>query len=317
MKNKERYLVSIIEKIARKNKITIEKFSYDWVIRLSKNGKRKHIFGYKFEINSATASMMTDDKTATSDLLKADKIPAVEHKLFLNPFLQNYIGKNGNWKQITKYAENNNFKIVCKPVVGTGGNNIHLSNSQNELENIIHKLFRKHRAVCLSPFYKVKYEYRVITLNQKSELIYRKEIPKITGDGQKTILELLMRKFENTEINQSIFDFIKTINYKLNHVLNKAEILKLNWKSNLGKGAKPKIIKNSELSKKLSELAEKATKTLNINFASVDIIETIDNQFLILEINSGIMMENFVENMPEKVNKVEKIYEKAVLQMFR
>ena len=98
--NKQRQLVKIIGEIAAENEINMQSFSHDWIIQLSKNGQKAHIFGYNFEINSSTAQLFANDKSATSDLLKANGVANVQHKLFLSPKLSHYVGGNGNWINI-------------------------------------------------------------------------------------------------------------------------------------------------------------------------------------------------------------------------
>ena len=60
----------------------------------------------------------------------------------------------------------------------------------------------------------------------------------------------------------------------------------------------------------------KVKDTINIRFASIDIIQTKDNKFLVLEVNSGVMMENFIKQMNNGYEIAENIYKKAILKMF-
>ncbi len=85
MKNSQRSIVKIIKEICSENGISCESFSYDWIFRLSKNGKIAHIFGYQFENSSATSQLICADKCATSDLLLFNGIPAVKHTFFMSP----------------------------------------------------------------------------------------------------------------------------------------------------------------------------------------------------------------------------------------
>ncbi|MGB1206593.1 MAG: ATP-grasp domain-containing protein [Chitinophagales bacterium] len=309
--NKQRQLVQMISEIATENDIKIRRLSHDWIIQLSKNGKQAHILGYNFEINTATAQLIANDKSATSDLLAVNNVPSVEHKLFLNR--SDYIGENGNWINIIDYAKVFDYQLVAKATKGTGGNNVFKIHSASELEKAVQKLFVKSYSLCLSPLYAIKNEYRIIVLEQNVELIYKKQIPYIVGNGENTILELLLEKFKNSEISNDIINF--ATQFDTNNILAKNEKLLLNWKHNLGKGAMPKFIEEESLKNKLADLAKKATKAIQINFASVDIIETNDNQFLVLEINSGIMIENFVRTLPHKYEFIKSIYRKAVFRM--
>ena len=88
-----------------------------------------------------------------------------------------------------------------------------------------------------------------------------------------------------------------------------------NWRHNLGLGAEPIITENHEVCSRLSELAISASNAVNGRFVSVDIIEVKGN-YLVLEINSGIMMEHFASKTAENYKIAEKIYGDAVNLMF-
>lgn len=309
--NNKRNLVRIVYDIANDHGITIASFSYDWILKLSKNGIHKHIFGYNFELNSATSKMIAGDKSAASDLLQAANVATVQHHLFLNPGMEKYVGIGGNWQHILKFFNENDQQIVCKPVDGTGGNGVFLVNSVIQLEQAIHTLFSKHRSICLSPFYDIKKEYRAVILDGEVELLYQKNIPFVTADGSKTILELLQATFSGDTLDTVIAAFSEKTNHNFSDIPPKGKTIEVNWKSNLGEGAQAEIIENSAI----AQLAVKAANAINIRFCSVDIIETTLGEFYVLEINSGVMIEHFLNSNPQEYDCIKAIYEKAVLRM--
>lgn len=88
-----------------------------------------------------------------------------------------------------------------------------------------------------------------------------------------------------------------------------------NWKHNLGLGAEPIVTDDIEICTKLSEIAIKACKAVNGKFVSVDIIE-VNGNYLVLEINSGVMLEHFASKTPENYKIAEKIYQDAIKIIF-
>ena len=42
-------------------------------------------------------------------------------------------------------------------------------------------------------------------------------------------------------------------------------------------------------------MAKDVSKKINLGFGSIDIIKTIDNKYYVLEINSGVMIENYIK----------------------
>ena len=318
-KNNERYLVKIIKEICLQNNIKLKSLSFDWILVLNKNGVQKFVYGYNFDSNSAASQMIANDKTALSDVLNLSNIQNIEHKLFINPKLSNYIGIDGNWSNILSYFNNNDEDIICKPISGTGGNDVFHIKTINQLEEKVHYLFSKYRSIALSPFINIKEEYRTIVVNNKIELIYQKNIPHIIGDGKSSIIDLLKSKYDDQSLLAEMIIGVNenNLDYNLSSILESGFIFKLGWQNNLGKGSIPELLdSNSPKAKKIIRLAIEAAKSIDIRFASIDIVEDNNSKFFVLEVNSGVMTENFIELLPEYYNQIKTIYEKAVINMF-
>jgi glutathione synthase/RimK-type ligase-like ATP-grasp enzyme len=242
--------------------------------------------------------------------LKLGQVPVVEHTFFMSPVNIKYVGVSGNWSKLCKLL-NFHRKIVCKSNEGTGGNDVYLVSNQFELENAAHKIYSRSRSMAVCPFYEIENEFRIVVLDEKIKLIYRKNIPFIVGDGISTLRQLLVAYLkENMECPVSFNipdeDYLK--------VLNSGKKYYLHWKHNLGQGANPEIVQNEELVERLSDLALRAAQAVNVHFASIDIIET-NNQYLVLEINSGVMMEHFSQLNNSNYQIAKRIYKEAIESM--
>lgn len=78
---------------------------------------------------------------------------------------------------------------------------------------------------------------------------------------------------------------------------------------NLGQGAIPKdIVPTTEL----LELAARGQAALGLRLSAVDIIETMNGDYQILEINGGFMMEHYARYSLENRNRVVEAYNKIV-----
>jgi D-alanine-D-alanine ligase-like ATP-grasp enzyme len=307
MENSQRAIVKIITEICAENGITCQSFSYDWIFRLTRAGKSTHVFGYQFEINPSTAQLICSDKSAASDLLISSGIPTVAHTFFMSPINMQYVGEAGNWKKLQNLLALHG-SLVCKTNEGTGGNQVYLVSTLFELEEATYKIFGGARSMAVSPYYEIECEYRVVILKNRVKLIYIKNILSVTGDGKSTLRALVLA---NLSINQGIS--LKTNLPENDHqiILNKDEKYYLNWKHNLGQGASPEIVQDETLITRLSALALQAAEALHIQFASIDIIKT-GQGYLILEINSGVMMEYFSQVSDEHYQIVKEIYKEAI-----
>ena len=82
---------------------------------------------------------------------------------------------------------------------------------------------------------------------------------------------------------------------------------------NLGRGATPVGITPTD---DLLQLAASAQRALGLRLSSVDIIETADGKLMVLEVNSGIMMEHYLRLSDEHYRRAVKVYQAIIEQLF-
>lgn len=56
---------------------------------------------------------------------------------------------------------------------------------------------------------------------------------------------------------------------------------------------------------------------MNINFATIDVIETTDNNLYVLEINSGVCATIFTQLVDNGVEIAKDIYRQAIKKLFQ
>jgi glutathione synthase/RimK-type ligase-like ATP-grasp enzyme len=313
--NKERVLVSVVKEIAAEQGLTLTSFSQDWLMRLEHGNKAAHILGYNFELNSATAQMIAGDKSAISDMMAHIGLPRVEHKLFLHPRLAGYVSPGGNWQAMLAYAEQTGFPLVVKPNIGTGGEGVSRVESAAELERATMTIFQSNRGLCLSPFLEIEQEYRAVMLDGECELLYAKRRPHVIGDGQSSVLELIEMLHLKGELSQAMAgQAVEQHRGDLKQVPPAGQEVLIGWKHNLGEGSAPTLVEAGPLQQELVAMARKAAAAINIRFASVDIVES-GGELLLLEINSGVMMEYFARQIPDGRERAKAIYAKAIAKM--
>ncbi|MDP2650366.1 MAG: hypothetical protein Q8P16_02260, partial [bacterium] len=154
-----RFLARVVKDFAEANGWEFILLSGDWVMAIQKDGVRKYIFGYDFGLNNSAAKLIARDKAATTDVLRLDAVPAVEHKLFLRPDTLG-ANPNGNWQAMAEWFKECDEDVVCKPNIGSSGNGVERATTHSALERIVQKLFAEERAIAISPFVHVKAEYR-------------------------------------------------------------------------------------------------------------------------------------------------------------
>ncbi len=294
----------IIKEIALELGIDFSLLSDDFIIELKKDNIKKYIYAYKFPLNNQSISLIIDDKFAFYSILKKENLPVISLQTIYEDYKK---------EDIEKYLEKNK-EVILKPNNGTCGKNVFKINDINTLIEKIDFLLSKNSPVLISPFYNIKHEYRLIVLNDEVRLIYGKKRPIIVGDGKSTILELL-KKFNKVYYSKN--NNLEKLSFDFNKVLEKGKKFEVNFKFNLSGGSTIFYVDNKDLMIKLQELALTVSKKLNIKFASIDIVETEDNELLILEANSGIMMDGFINLASDGYNIAKKIYKDAIISLFK
>lgn len=287
----------IIKKIGEELDIKVTLLSDNWVFALEKNNEIHYIQGYKFDLNDHGIGNIMDDKGLFNDLMKYKDLPTIEQIGFYQVYD----------KDIVLDYFNKHKKIIVKGNIGTCGENVYLVTNEEDLFNKIDYLLKKQNSISIEPYYDIKNEYRVILLNKEVKIIYGKERPVIIGDGKKTVKELAIEFnefFLHNKVKNSLY------------IPKLGERVELDYRYNLSQGARLFIDIDSELKNKLIDIAKKVTSTLNINFASVDIIHTTDNKLLVLEANSGVMMDNYIRLCPNGYQNAYNVYLEAIKLMF-
>lgn len=290
----------MIKKIGEELDIKVTLLSDGWTKVLEKNNQTHYITGYQFDLNNHGIGNIMDDKGLFFDLLKYKNIPVIEQYVIFKDYDRN---------KVIEYFNSNQKEIVVKANISNAGREVFKINDENELFKIIDKLLLSQYSVSLCPFYHIKNEYRVIILDNEVRLVFGKRKPIVIGNGKNSVKELAFKYFEYYKEHEN--DIINP-----NYIPKENEEIELNFKFNLSGGAKSFTDIPIELKEKIVFLAKRVTNLLNITFASVDVINTLDNQLLVLEANSGVTMNKFIIQNDNGYNTSYEIYRDAIKKMF-
>lgn len=308
----ERIFHVLMRELCSEMGIKMEKLSYGWILQLTKDGKIRHITGNCFDINPEAAGNIAGDKYATFEVLNSQNVPVVKHVMVFNPTtMGSYVTDNGNYltvaNEFIKYG-----KLVVKPNHGFQGNGVTLCNTLKETEIAIQKTFRTHGSVSVCPYYDIKTEFRTFYLNGEVYLIYGKTKPYVIGNNSSTLGELIEKL--NLPDKKIVHDNLSELD--LTYVPDSGEKVEISWKHNLSGGATPSILPEGDLYSRIKSLALQAGKAMNINFATIDIIQTTDDELFVLEINSGVCSTIFTESISNGYDIMKNIYRKALEKLF-
>ena len=167
------FIEKIIKDISQELNIKYKIISDGYITIIEKNKRIVYLYANLYGLNSDVVNFLCDDKYAMYELLKEYNIPVIEYKLVWHP---------GNTKEeiakkileVKKYFRKNNYHLVIKPNFGNGGNNVLQIVNEENIKEIFLNLLKKTNYLVVNPFYNIKNEYRIIMLNGKVRLIYKK-----------------------------------------------------------------------------------------------------------------------------------------------
>ncbi len=309
MKNKESNFSQLIREICEEEGIILTGFADNWIYQLKKEEKERYIFGYQFGLNPAVSANICLDKGACSEILTAHGVVNVEHICLMSPAKMKYVSEEGAWKPAVSLLEKYGT-LVVKENEGTAGDGVYLVHNQLELEEAALKIFGNNRSAAISPYMEIQEEYRIIILDGEVQVIFSKERPHLFGDGRHTVYDLYL---EAIQMNPALSRYGIPADQR-DWILEEGEAWNFIWKHNLGQGAGAILHREEDLPEEVA-LAKKAFAAVGVRFASCDVVKTAEG-CKILEINSGVMMENLAGTSKEARALAKSVYKKAILAMF-
>ena len=289
--------------VAKDLNCTIKSLSNNYIFEVFSIDKNKkfYIINNALPLNSNTSQKACADKCATSIILTQNKVDCVEHMLLKNPNVIKNWDKQALQNLIDEYKT-----VVVKDNSGSCGLMVYRAKNVKEIQKYANQIFKNGKDVAVCPYINYENEYRLIMLNHKCEICFKKIRPFVEGDGKSNIKSLVLNKY-----GKEALDILEDIN--ANQKPKEKEVVTVGWKSNLEMFSTPEDITDKTLKKTLETLAKKCTKALGTTFCSVDIID--DNGiFKVLEVNSIVSVQKYAGYSAENYKKAKLMFKKAFLQ---
>lgn len=297
----------IIDEVCKEKGIEKINLSYDWITILRKGKQEKKMIHCNLNLNTAVSQELADDKYSTYSLLKFYNIPITQHQILFNEKMIPDCEAINHHYHILK----NNEKVVIKANHSSQGKDVFVCEDEKKKLEIVSQLFEEGKdSVLVCPYKEIEYEYRAFFLDGEIIYIYKKQKPFVVGDGKSTVSQLIEKNLKYLK------EPLKNLN--LAYIPKKNEKVVVGWKHNLSNGAIPLIVKeNDKYYETIKEIAIKAGKALDLNFASIDIVVTEEQEIAVLEINARqVVVSKFCELVPNGFEIGKEIYGKVLDKMF-
>ncbi|MDM8516260.1 hypothetical protein QUF76_08690 [Desulfobacterales bacterium HSG16] len=244
-------------------------------------------------INSHFAAEIANDKARSINLLKAEgfRVPEGEHFFLGNK--NTYTEKGRSLNDAFAYARTLGFPVFVKPNRSCAAKFAQAVYSKEKLKENIEKIAQIDSIALIQKIINFP-EYRLVTIDGEFQYRCRKEIPQITGDGKKTIDEIL-EEFNANLGKEAVKPDSHFLNHQLrqknleNHsILKKGEVLPVASIANLWTGGKA-VDYSETVSDATKKWLKKISACLNLRVMGIDVfargsIHDPEN-LIILEVN--------------------------------
>jgi glutathione synthase/RimK-type ligase-like ATP-grasp enzyme len=171
----ERIFVQAIRRYCADHDIAVDVRAGGWLIAMSRDGTRRFAFGYDIGLNSAIAHRLANDKSATAEVLALAGVPAIPHRLFLNPKLGSSV-VDPDWRAaMLGLLHGNPQGVVLKPNEGTSGRSVFKVMTEAALDHAAGEVFSMSTGLVISPYVAIEDEIRVILLDDVPLVVYSKQ----------------------------------------------------------------------------------------------------------------------------------------------
>lgn len=291
--NEETYLT--LRDVGERSGIQVSKQS-ERVIQVQKRDKTFFIYNNVWPHNSAASHTLAIDKAETHLRLVERGVPSVEQIRICaqDPF---------PFDTAKDFFENAKGRVVIKPNFGSKGEHITFCENWGDLQRVLPQYLFVHREVNLSRRVEVINEYRCVVLDGTVQLVYLKKRPWIIGDGYSPLLSLLAQsQYKLVRLKAELAE-------RIYNIPQKGQAIILSHQDNLSSDAQPEVINGGHvLFEELRKMSLEAASVLELRFCSVDVVLDQKGMLFVMEVNSGIMFDNFISSSSSNKKEVMRIF---------
>ncbi|WP_139368226.1 acylphosphatase [Evansella clarkii] len=274
---------------------------------LSSKDRTHYFFRSRGDLVTNEAVDITRNKEETKKWLKKSNVPFPEGKRFEAPVSD---------EEIIEYGTSLGFPLVVKPTSGSLGQGV-MTNLNDEAalrEAVLYVRSELNFKDIIVEQFICGEDYRVYVIGDKVVGAVKRKSANVVGDGKNTIRELIAKKNRRRKKNPYLYtrlinvdkevdSMIQKLNYTMESIPKKDEIIFLKGKSNLSSGG-DSVDATDELTEEMKQVAINSLKAVpGLPHAGVDIISDKTNTVLI-EINPTAIVGSHIYPMEGKARDI-------------
>lgn len=243
------------------------------------NGVRHYVSRADIRINLVGPHDIASHKYQTDIFLSEAGYPVIPSKIFYSEaLLLRYGLSNHGYENAVEYAAQRGYPLMVKPNNGLQGNDVHKVFNEQQLRKTLLDVFSRHNRALVQEFIS-GIDCRIIIYKGTFISAYQRIPLTVVGDGKQSILQMLETQKIQAQKNHSSLNFdmnlIKKVLRRKRKSLNSIpaigeEVILLD-NANLSTGGRA-IDVTDIIHPGYIEAAIKATQTLNLSLAGIDIL---------------------------------------------
>lgn len=298
------------------------------------NDSYRITFGNDLGLNPGAAAELAKDKGFTKFVLRKMGVECPAGTEFLLPWWADTVLASPRLKssviprttdQAGEFIEDKlGYPVYVKPVDGSKGANVFKVDNPQELNDAM-SVFEKNKVRVITVEEQIKMpDYRIVTLDGEPISVYQRVPLSVSGDGKKTIRQLLLDlqvQFEqegrDTRISindERLQNFLRRNKQELSHIVSEGETLILADISNLSAGG-TSIDVTDKVAARWTHLAANIANNFNLRLCGVDLAcSDITDEFAeysVIEVNAAPGLDHYASSGEAQAKIVQDLFAKV------
>jgi len=290
-----------------------------------RNGKRTFFRNRNSSINTHGSVEIARDKGYTSFFLKNMGYNVPEEQTFFSDEWCRSFGKRRNTDAACTFASRLGYPVIVKPNHFSQGVLVVKAWNAREVRQVTRSILRRDSVVLVQKFIPGR-DYRIVVLDGVVISAYERIPLSVTGDGKRTIGQLLRKKqkeFEkagrDSRLDLKDFRFLwklKRLRLSLRSVPKRGEQIYLLDNANLSTGGESVDV-TRRIHQEYRRLVRSVARDMGLRLCGIDIITSdilrpLDPNHVILEINAAPGLDHYASSGKKQQMIVEELYRKVL-----
>lgn len=325
------FLFDLVAPLARKHGIRFlndpESEARDAAKLVYPDGTVRFLFKHWFDLNSAGAADMARVKAWSLHFLRRHGFPVPEFDYFFENGWAAEHDTGKNEAAAAAYAARLGYPLVVKPSCMSFGKGVHIVPGPEALEDTLRLV------VALDPMFLVQRlargtEYRIVVFDGAVRLAYRKAPFKVTGDGVRTVQDLVLERAQalraggthaELEVDDPRIDsYLSSIGLTRGSVPAPGERVQVGLTANYRSGGQLSEARGL-LPEHVARVAVEITRCAGLRLTGLDVLVEEERgpeaPYHVIEVNGSPMFEGYAGLGPEQRQRVEAMVEDILLAM--